>query len=126
MPVSYQCEADARLVVWTASDPVVADEWVQAMEELEKDPVANAMAPYAVIVDLRQRQSFDRGQMVRMLAARRRNRRQPTQRVAFLVSSAVAFGMVRMAEAYAAESIDARIFDDPVEARKWVLSPGDT
>lgn len=124
MPVTYQCDATDRIMVWSVSDPVTNEDWSRALDRSEHDPEVRGTSPIGIIVDIRLRREFQTQHALqvfaRSLRARLRRLRIRRMPVAVVVSSAVAHGMTRMTEGYVGDSLDIQIFREVDAAREWV------
>lgn len=125
MPVTYRCDEADRMMIWTTTDPVTLEDWEEAFDRAEADPVVQRLRPTRMMVDLRDRSAFNTGVVVRSLAGSvsgRLSRRARTGiRVAFLVSGGLGHGMVRLASAFIDRQVmEFEIFRNADNARVWL------
>lgn len=125
MPVSYDFLTTDRIMTWSVSDPVSAEDWITAFDAAERDPELLRTRPVGMIVDNRGRMEFALAQAVQAFARGVRGRlarmRVSHFPVAVIVSSKVAHGMTRVASSYIGDALNVQIFLEAGAARQWIL-----
>jgi hypothetical protein len=124
MPCSYVIDKDRRLVVSILAGVFTVEDGRQHQQALSSDPDFNS--EYCQLLDLTSVEEFAfDSAWVRQVA--QHSVFSPRSRRAFLVNSAVAFGLTRMYGSYrevAGGEQPFRIFEDRDEAMRWLMEDG--
>jgi len=122
VPISYEIDAERRLVVTTVQGEVTAEDLRLHTEAMTADPRRRELLDE--IVDLsRARGSSIATRVIRDFAQvmREKDRNTPGTKLAFVASGNAAFGLARMFEAYRAHpSFEIQVFRDAAGALRWL------
>ncbi len=125
MPIRYEVEDETGIVVVTHTGLISFDEWRAHLDRMLSDPALKR--PLRVLADQRMREGVPSAGDVRQTISGSAKLMGSRDRVAFVVSRQVLFGMGRVAGAYyeIAGVTGTRVFYDIEEAREWLLGEGE-
>jgi len=126
MPVSWTLDPASRRAVLTLTDPYTFQEWESAVTEILHDPAFSP--PYNFLVD-RRHATAPSAEFARRMSDFFAEHAPDLgrSRAAVIVSSDVAFGVGRMAQALTEArnpAITMRIFRNDIEAERWLAEGG--
>jgi len=125
MPITFQIDRDAGIVRTRLSGQFSAPEVTAYRDRLLSDP--DYRPGMLGFVDCREIESLPSADALQLLALEitRRQNTVGTTRVAVVVASEAAYGLMRMYEVYtAATSIKVKVFREEAEALSWLTGPG--